>query len=45
MADKYRSKIACSMHRTMSGIHDIWLVDKKTMRDFDSICLTKAEAL
>ena len=45
MAEKYKSKILGSMHRTISDLHDIGGVDKKTMREFDRLCLTKAETL
>ncbi len=41
MKKAYRSKIAAAMHETMSDLHEIGLVDKKTMRDFDVRCLTK----
>ena len=29
----------------MSDLHDIGLLDKKTMREFDASCLTKVEVL
>jgi putative transcriptional regulator len=45
MATKYRSKIMGSMHRTVSDLHEIGGVDKKTMREFDRMCLTKVETL
>lgn len=45
MPRKYKSKISESMHRTMVGLHSIGAVDKKTMREFDRMCLTEAPAL
>ncbi|MBX9589085.1 MAG: DNA-binding transcriptional regulator [Hyphomonadaceae bacterium] len=45
MAKRFKSKVAGSMHRTMAGLHKIGIVDKKTMREFDLMCLTKVEAL
>ena|SRR5712691_76864 len=45
MARKYKSDIARAMHRTMADLHEIGGVDKKTMREFDRMCLTKVETL
>ena len=42
---KYRSKIAAAVHESMSDLHEIGLVDKKTMREFDASCLTEVEKL
>ncbi|MGO9485095.1 MAG: helix-turn-helix domain-containing protein [Rhodomicrobium sp.] len=42
---KYRSEIAGAMHETVSGMHRLGLVDKKTMRDFDACCLTVVDEL
>lgn len=42
---KYRSKIAATVHESMSDLHEIGLVDKKTMREFDASCLTEVEKL
>jgi putative transcriptional regulator len=33
------------MHRTITGLHKIGVVDKKTMREFDVMCLTRVETL
>jgi putative transcriptional regulator len=33
------------MNRTIAGLHKIGVVDKQTMREFDTMCLTKVEAL
>ena len=40
MKKTYRSKIAAAMYETMADLHEIGLVGKKTMRDFDARCLT-----
>jgi len=45
MAKKYRSRISAAVHEAMSDLHDIGLVDKKTMRKFDASCLTEVNAL
>jgi putative transcriptional regulator len=41
----YRSPIAEAVHETMSDIHSVGGIDKKTMREFDAMCLTKVDAL
>ncbi len=41
----YRSPIAAAMHETVESLHEIGLVDKRTMRQFDEGCLTPAEAM
>lgn len=45
MAKKYRSKISASVHEAMSDLYEIGLIDKKTMRRFDSSCLTEVDNL
>jgi putative transcriptional regulator len=45
MTRKYRSKISASVHEAMSDLHEVGLVDKKTMRWFDESCLTAVEKL
>jgi putative transcriptional regulator len=45
MPKKYRSDISRTMHKTITGLHKIGVVDKTTMREFDRMCLTKTEAL
>lgn len=45
MVQKYRSKIAGAMHRSMADLHEIGAVSKATMREFDRRCLTQIEAL
>src|ERR1700694_1172451 len=45
MTKKYKSKISAAVHEAMSDLHEIGLIDKRTMREFDDRCLTRAEAL
>ena len=37
---KYKSPVSESIHSIASALHDIGVIDKKTMRDFDKSCLT-----
>ena len=41
----YRSIISAAVHEAMSDLHDIGLIDKKTMRSFDAACLTEVEPM
>jgi putative transcriptional regulator len=45
MAKTYKSKILASVHEAMQDAHDLGIIDKKTMRDFDASCLTKVDKL
>ena len=45
MAKTYRSDVSRSVHRAMLDLHEIGGVAKKTMREFDRLCLTKTETL
>ena len=45
MRTKYQSKIAAVVHRAMAGVHRAGVVNKKTMREFDAMCLTTIEEL
>lgn len=40
MAKKYKSEIAAAVHESMEDLHQIGLVEPKTMRYFDKSCLT-----
>lgn len=33
------------VHETARGLHDAYLMDAKTMRDFDVLCLPKVRVL
>lgn len=39
MRKRYRSAALAPMHETAEGLHELGLVDKQTMRDFDEACL------
>lgn len=41
----YRSEIAAAVHQTVEDIHDVGLLNKQTMREFDESCLSLAAAL
>lgn len=45
MSEGYKSDLFAAIHETVSGLHEADLVDKKTMRDFDGMCLTPVEPL
>ncbi|HJZ43522.1 MAG TPA: DNA-binding transcriptional regulator [Hyphomicrobiaceae bacterium] len=42
---RYKSKIAKAIHETMRGAHKVGVIDKRTMREFDTLCLTTVEEL
>jgi putative transcriptional regulator len=39
-AKQYRSTVMASIHETAEGLHSAGLMDKRTMREFDALCLT-----
>ena len=41
----YKSKILAAVHEAMLDAHDVGVLDKKTMREFDASCLTEVEKL
>lgn len=45
MAKTYKSDIMASMHEMASGLHEVGLMPKKTMRELDELCLTPVEKL
>lgn len=45
MTKKYKSQALAALHESMQGLHDIGLVDAKTMRKFDLSCLTPIESM
>ena len=45
MTKKYKSPALAALHESVQGLHDIGLVDTKTMRQFDSSCLTPVETM
>lgn len=45
MSKTYRSDILASIHETVSDLKEAGLVDKRTMKRFDELCLTPVEEL
>lgn len=41
----YRSEIAASVHETMGAAFEAGVIDKQTMREFDTLCLTPIEPM
>ncbi|AEG00375.1 MAG: hypothetical protein PHR94_05885 [Methylomonas lenta] len=42
MKKQYRSRLMASVHETAEGLHEAGVMDKRTMRKFDDLCLTPA---
>jgi putative transcriptional regulator len=42
---RYKSEGFAAVHETMDALHQIGIIDKKTMRDFDSACLADVPAM
>ena len=40
MSKTYRSEARGAIHETASDLHDAGLMDKRTLRKFDELCLT-----
>jgi putative transcriptional regulator len=40
MKKQYRNNIMASVHETAEDLHEAGLMDKRTMRQFDELCLT-----
>ena len=45
MAKKYRSRTLAAVHETALGLHQAGVMDKRTMKAFDAMCLTPVETL
>ena len=45
MTKTYKSKILAAVHEVMADAHDVGVIDKKTLREFDASCLTTVEPL
>ncbi len=43
MANRYASRMLEEIHETARGLHQAGGMDKKTMREFDALCLTPIE--
>jgi len=45
MTKKYRSKALAAVHETALGLRDAGVMDKRTMKAFDAMCLTPVKPL
>ena len=45
MSKQYRSAVLASVHETAEGLHAAGVMDKRTMREFDELCLTPVRPL
>ena len=45
MAKQYRSDALAGVHETALGLRDAGVLDKRTMKAFDEMCLTRIEPL
>jgi putative transcriptional regulator len=45
MSKQYRSPLMASVHETAEGLHLSRVLDKRTMREFDGLCLTPVNPL
>src|SRR5207245_6271114 len=45
MRKQYRSPLMASIHETAEGLHAAGVMDKRTMREFDEMCLTPVRPL
>jgi putative transcriptional regulator len=41
MPKAYKSDVFASIHETISDLHEIGVLDKCTMREYDDLCLTE----
>ena len=42
---KYRSKVAAAVHESVADLYKAGGVDRKTMRKFDTLCLTPVQEM
>jgi putative transcriptional regulator len=45
MATKYRSVLMASIHETAENLHKAGVMSKRTLREFDDLCLTTVRPL
>jgi putative transcriptional regulator len=45
MKKQYRSSLMASIHETAAGLHAAGVMDKRTLREFDDMCLTPVQPL
>jgi putative transcriptional regulator len=43
MKKQYRGPLMASIHETAEGLHAAGVLDKRTRRDFDELCLTPVQ--
>ncbi|HEX6101917.1 MAG TPA: DNA-binding transcriptional regulator [Alphaproteobacteria bacterium] len=45
MTKRFKSKVLASIHETATGLHEAGVMDKRTMKEFDDMCLTPVKSL
>lgn len=45
MTKQYRSRLMAAVHETVEGLHEAGVMDKRTLRQFDALCLTPVKPL
>lgn len=45
MGKQYKSDALAAVHETALGLHEAGVMDKRTLKEFDALCLTPVEAL
>ena len=45
MSKLYYSEIAEETHKGMEGLHKLGIIDQKTMRHFDELCIVPAQPM
>lgn len=45
MARRYRSDALAAVHETAAGLHEAGVIDRRSMKAFDDLCLTPIEPL
>ncbi len=45
MSKRYRSNALAAIHETASDLHDAGVMDKRTLRGFDALCLTQVSPM
>jgi putative transcriptional regulator len=45
MRKQYRSKLSASIHEAAEGLHKAGIITKRTLREFDELCLTPVKPL
>ena len=45
MTKRFKSKVLASIHETATGLHEAGIMDKRTMKEFDDMCLTPVKSL